>query len=129
MPRRPRLTGRAGILAVVLAVLVVSYASSARAYLTQRHDIDQLTTQIAQRQASIRSLSGQLRRWQDPAYVALQARERFGYVMPGETSYVALDANGKKIQAPAKLGTPVDTAPPLTAWWDTVWGSVTLAGR
>ena len=37
--RRPRLTGRAAILVLVLAVLTVSYASSLRAYLQQREHI------------------------------------------------------------------------------------------
>jgi cell division protein FtsB len=127
--RRPRLTGRAGILVLVLAMLAISFAGSAKAYLRQRHDIDTLQSQIAERQTSIDSLQSQLSRWNDPAYVALQARERFGYVMPGETAYVALDANGNKIQPTSSLGAPVTPAtPPPTAWWTKVWGSVTLAG-
>ena len=40
--RRPRLTGRAAILVLVLAVLAVSYASSLRAYLQQRVHIVEL---------------------------------------------------------------------------------------
>jgi cell division protein FtsB len=127
--RRPRLTGRAGILALVLAVLVVSYASSARAYLAQRHSIDRLDQEIAQRQTAIARLQSQVARWKDPAYVALQARERFGYELPGETSYVALDRSGHKIQAPAELGRPVAVTRPTEAWWGTVWGSVQLAGN
>jgi len=114
---------------LVLAVLAVSYASSAKAYLQQRHDIDTTQREIAQRQASIDSLQQQLDRWKDPAYVAQQARERFGYVMPGETAYVALDANGHRIDPASQLGEPADTSKPPTAWWSSVWGSVELAGN
>ena len=85
---RPRFTGRAAILVLVLAVLTVSYASSMRAYLQQRAHIDELKTQIAQREVNIDELEREKRRWDDPAYVQAQARERFGYLMPGETSYV-----------------------------------------
>jgi len=127
--RRPRLTGRAGILALVLAVLAISFASSAKAYLQQRHDIDALQSRIATTQQQIAATQSQLDRWKDPAYVALQARERFGYVMPGETAYVALDPKGDKIQPITSLGTPVtEPAAPPTAWWTKVWGSVQLAG-
>ena len=115
----------------MVAVLVVSYASSLKAYLQQRHDMETLQTEIAQRQASIDELQTQKKRWQDPAYVEQQARARFGYVMPGEVSYVALDANGNRIQPESELGTPssVGASKKPTAWWDDAWGSVELAGK
>lgn len=118
------------MLALVIAVLVVSYASSAKAYLQQRHEISATQTDIAQMQARNASLQDQVDRWKDPAYVAIQARERFGYVMPGQTAYVALDANGHKIASTAELGKPSDLPGRTpTAWWTTVWGSVKLAGN
>src|SRR5690242_6560729 len=82
-PRRrgPRVTSRAVILLVVLAVLAMSYASSMRAYLQQRSHIADVKAQIAQRQADIDQLEREKRRWHDPAYVQAQARERFGYLM------------------------------------------------
>lgn len=128
---RPRLTGRGAILVVVVAVLVVSYASSLKAYLQQRHDIKALQSEIVSRQRSIDQLQEQKDRWQDPAYVKQQARATFGYVMPGETSYVALDAQGHQIQAKSELGKPakVGVSRTPTAWWDTAWGSVELAGN
>ena len=82
-PRRPRLTGRAAVLVLVLAVLTVSYASSLRAYLQQRSHISELKTAIAEREASINDLEREKQRWEDPAYVKAQARARFGYLMPG----------------------------------------------
>ena len=47
--RRPRFTGRAAVLVLVLAVLTVSYASSLRAYLQQRSHIGDL--KVADRRA------------------------------------------------------------------------------
>ena len=127
--RRPRFTGRAAILVLVLAVLAVSYASSMRAYLQQRAHIQELRSQIAQREANIDELEREKRRWRDPAYVQAQARERFGYLMPGETSYVVLDANGKPLESRTSLTDPstvADRTP--TAWWTNEWKSVELAG-
>ena len=128
--RRPRLTGRAIVLVLVLAVLAVSYASSMRAYLQQRAHISELKTAIAEREASINDLESEKRRWQDPAYVEAQARAHFGYMMPGETGFVVLDARGRPLDAGAQLSDPdevVKTQP--TAWWDDAWASVELAGH
>lgn len=125
----PRLTGRAAVLVLVVAVLVVSFASSLKAYLQQRDHIDTMRAQIAQRSQTIEELQTEKERWKDPAYVEQQARERFGYVMPGETAYVALDANGKRIQPESEL-TPPGAVGPKTpkAWWQDAWASVELAG-
>ncbi|MBO0843502.1 MAG: septum formation initiator family protein [Nocardioides sp.] len=116
---------------VVVSVLVVSYASSLKAYLAQRHDIVTLQTEITQRKAHIDELQKQTTRWQDPAYVQQQARARFGYVMPGETAYVALDEHGRRIQPQTSLKTPEEVGTPSTPkpWWDNAWGSVKLAGN
>ena len=129
-PRRPRLTGRAAILVLVLAVLVVSYASSMRAYLQQRSHISALKTQIAEREANIDELEREKRRWHDPAYVETQARERFGYLMPGETSYVVLGEDGQPLESRSSLTDPATvTARTPTAWWTSEWKSVQLAGN
>lgn len=127
--RRPRFTGRAAVLVLVLAVLAVSYASSLKAYLQQRAHIADLKGQIAQTSATIDDLEREKRRWSDEAYVRTQARERFGYVMPGETAYVVLDAQGEPIESRAELHDPrVVLAEPPTAWWQDAWESVELAG-
>ena len=97
--RRPQLTGRAAVLVLVVAVLTVSYASSLKAYLQQRAHITDLKQQIAQREADINALEREKSRWHDPAYVQSQARARFGYLMPGETSYVVLGEDGKPLEA------------------------------
>ncbi|MCY7397187.1 MAG: septum formation initiator family protein [Nocardioides sp.] len=128
--RRPRLTGRAAVLVLVLAVLMVSYASSLRAYLEQRAHLEDLSAKISERQASIDNLEQEKERWNDPAYVEQQARLRFGYVAPGETSYVVLDENGERLQSESALRDPetvIKQTP--TAWWSTAWDSVELAGN
>jgi hypothetical protein len=114
----------------VLAVLAVSYASSMRAYVQQRSHIEDLKAQIAQREANINALEREKRRWQDPAFVQAQARERFGYLMPGETSYVVLGEDGKPLETQSSLTDPSTVArKEPTAWWTTEWKSVQLAGN
>jgi len=126
--QRSRLTGRAAILVLVLAVLAVSYASSLRAYLQQRHQIDTLEAEIERTQGAIDELQREKERWEDPAYVAQQARERFNYVAPGETPYVVVDENGEPL-TDAELGDPSSVGEQDTrAWYDGLWDSVQVAG-
>jgi cell division protein FtsB len=118
------------VLLLVLSVLTISYASSLKAYFQQHGQIQQLRGQIASSETSIQRLETEKARWHDPAYVREQARARFGYLMPGQTSYVVIGANGKPLAAQATLSDPrTSTTAPPTAWWTTEWKSVQLAGN
>lgn len=115
---------------LVLAVLTVSYASSLRAYLQQRAHIGDLKAQIVERQANINDLELEKRRWEDPAYVKAQARERFGYLMPGETGFEVIGPDGKPLEAQATLSDPDEVIKEKpTAWWTAAWDSMELAGN
>ncbi|MGH3471444.1 MAG: FtsB family cell division protein [Nocardioidaceae bacterium] len=128
---RAKLTGRAAILCLVIAVLAVSYASSARAWLKQRNDENALRSQIVARTEAVAELEQAKRRWHDPAYVETQARLRFGWVMPGQTGYRVIGANGKILSdGSSQLSAPTNIAPKeQPAWWQSAWGSVVEAGK
>lgn len=113
----------------MLAVLGVSYASSARAWLQQRNDISSLTAQIATTKARIATLEQEKQRWHDPAYIRTQARERFGWLMPGEIGYRVIDRHGHIVPSGSSLSKP-RAATPRTAgqWWQGAWDSVVAAG-
>lgn len=118
------------MLVLVLAVLTVSYASSLRAYLQQRSHMGDLTSQILEREASINDLEREKRRWDDPAYVKAQARARFGYLLPGESGFEVLGADGKPVEAQASLNDPADVIKTVPkAWWSAAWESMELAGN
>jgi cell division protein FtsB len=126
---RPRLTGRAAIVIVVLAVLLVSYATSLRAFLAQRSQIEDLQTQIAQDRHAIAQLREERRRWHDPAYIQAQARERFGWVHPGEIGLRVIGGSGRPINAPSRLTDPATLGQdPDAEWWSTAWSSIRQAG-
>jgi cell division protein FtsB len=128
--KESRFTGRAMVLVLVLSVLMISYASSLKAYFQQHSQIQELKSQIASSESSIAALQSEKARWKDPAYVREQARARFGYLMPGQTSYVVIGADGKPLAAQATLTDPRTTTAGQTptAWWTTEWKSVQLAG-
>jgi hypothetical protein len=118
-------------LALVLAVLAVSYASSTRAWLRQRGEINQLNADITAQQAAVNELKQEKRRWHDPAFIKTQARLRFGWVMPGETGYRVIGDDGEVIGGSSTaLPDPVKTGPADDPdWWDDAWGSVVAAGE
>ena len=124
------LTARAIALSVVLLILTISYATSLRIYFSQAHEIATTKAEIAQRQARIQDLQGELARWGDEAYVRTQARERLGWVVPGETGYAVIGADGKPLGGGAQI--QAETAPQEQAqnsWWSKLWGSVEAADR
>jgi cell division protein FtsB len=127
---RPRLTGRTAIVVVVLAVLFVSYASSLRAYLAQRSHIDELEAQIATDRYAIANLQQESRRWSDEAYVEAQARERFGWVLPGEVGFRVIGQDGQPLDAAWQLTDPASLGKdPDAQWWTTTVASIRGAGK
>ena len=129
--RPTSLTARAIALTVVLLILTISYASSLRIYFAQAHEIAATKAEIAERQQRIVVLEGELVRWQDTDYVRTQARERLGWVVPGEIGYKVIDADGKPLGGGAEISAedaePVE--PAGDAWWAKLWGSVAAADQ
>ena len=115
------------MLVLVLLVLAISYASSLRAWLQQRTEIAATRAEIADTQASVDALEREKLRWQDPAYVRQQARERFGWVLPGEVGYRVIGADGTTLGAPAPPSVPAGEPP--SAWYEGVWDSIRQAGE
>ena len=101
--------------------------------LAQRKEIrwQQLKSQIAQRQQRVAELSDELDRWQDPAFVRIQARQRLGWVVPGETGYVVLGPDGKPIDGSNAIESQRADGekPDADAWWARMWGSVRAADK
>ncbi len=115
---------------MVLLILTISYASSLRIYFAQAHEIAATKAEIANRQQRISDLESEVARWDGPDYVRTQARERLGWVVPGETGYKVVDANGKPLGGGVEItsDTP-EPQKPQDAWWDKLWGSVEAADQ
>jgi cell division protein FtsB len=112
------------VLVIVLAALMVSYASSLRAYVNQQQQLASLRAEKQQREQQVAQLTDQIHRWQDPAYIEAQARTRFGWVMPGEVGYVVIDDKGKPVSSKPSSAAQKRNGTP---WWQQMWGSVGTA--
>ena len=124
--RRSNLTGRAAVLALVVCLLAISLAYPLREYLAQRGDIAGYRDKVTEQEARVAELRRLHARWSDPAYVEAQARERLHYVMPGETSYVVLEADDTP--APDGAVEPATAAAARSPWFTDLWRSVEVAG-
>jgi len=124
--RRSNLTGRAAVLALVVCLLAISLAYPLREYLAQRGDIAGYRDKVNEQGARVAELRRQHARWSDQAYVEAQARERLHYVMPGETSYVVLEADDTPV--PDGAVEPATAAAARSPWFTDLWRSVEVAG-
>ncbi|HLT62100.1 MAG TPA: septum formation initiator family protein [Microlunatus sp.] len=119
------ITTRAIALAVVLLILTISYASSLRIYFEQRQEIAATQARIAEREAAIGSLRNDLDRWQDDAYVEAQARDRLGWVRPGEMGFRVVEGERKDDDQAHAPGDEQEQG----AWWSRLLDSFAAADR
>jgi cell division septation protein DedD len=116
---------------LVLGALIVSYAQSLRVWFDQHQQVSALQQEIRDRQKRVGELNDEIARWDDDAYVKAQARQRLGWVMPGEVGYRVIGADGKPVGAPPEPSTPSDGATDTQkpTWYTKLWGSVEGAGK
>ena len=89
---------RAAVLAAVICVLTLTIAGPVRTYFAQRTEMNQLAASEAALRRQIADLEQKKVKLGDPAYIAAQARERLGFVKPGDTPF--------QVQLPAHGGDP-----------------------
>lgn len=115
-------SGRLLALALVLVTITILLAPTVRTWLGQRAEISSLQQSIQDEQAKQSRLKDQLNRWNDPAYVKQQARDRLFYVMPGETGYLVIGAGSPDEVPPVATSAESDNGP--QPWLDALWTSV-----
>jgi cell division protein FtsB len=113
---------RAAILAAVVCVLTLTIAGPVRTYFAQRTEMKQLKATEAHLRAQIADLEQQKVKLADPVFIAAQARERLGFVMPGDIPYqVQLPANSG---VPATPGAEPAKANPDDPWYTSLWHTI-----
>lgn len=114
------------LLSVVL-LLIASYTSSLHAWWDQKGQIESANAEIVMRKDAIKGLQDDQARWIDRAFVEQQARERFGWVLPGEVGYRVIGSDGKVQGDVPTLDAP--PAPMAKQWYDSLWGTVVESGK
>ncbi len=114
--------GRAVVLALAVVGLVVTLALPARAWLAQQAEIADLQAQNAAAQERVDALTLEAERWNDPAYVEAQARDRLQLVMPGEVGLTTIGKDGAPAFTPTPTPSPTASVPP--PWFAELWQSL-----
>ncbi|UJP41161.1 FtsB family cell division protein [Cellulomonas palmilytica] len=128
----PRLFSvRAIVLGCVLVLAFVLVYPTLHTYLRQEADLRELRGQVADARERNEDLEAELERWDDPAFVAAQARERLSYVLPGEKAYRVVDP--ETVEDPTAevvvRDAPVAGTPEEQPWYTSVWDSLVVAGE
>ena len=113
---------RAAVLAAVVCVLTLTIAGPVRTYFAQRTEMNQLAASEASLRRQIADLEQRKAKLGDPAYIAAQARERLGFVKPGDIPFqVQLPPTAAVSPQPGSQTTkPASNEPWYTALWHTI---------
>jgi len=110
---------------VVLGVLVL--VPTVGTYLDQQSRIRALEHAVQLTQSEIDDLQAQSDRWDDPAYITTQARERLYYVRPGEVVYLVDNDLSEAAQPQEQAPVSDEVEPTKTDWMAQFVRSVTGA--
>ena len=113
-------------LAVVGLLAFVVVFTSLRAYLSQQAQYDAVVAKIKEASDTSTALEDELAQWKDDTYVRAQVRERLGYVMPGDTSYVVVGAD--TVKQPSAGGEPTQDSQDVP-WYQALRESSQAAGQ
>ena len=113
---------RAAVLAAVVCVLTLTIAGPVRTYFAQRTEMEQLAATEAALRHQIADLEQQKGKLNDPAYIAAQARQRLGFVKPGDIPFqVQLPPGAATAAQPGGDATkPANNDPWYTSLWHTI---------
>ena len=93
-----RITGRLySYTLVLLAVILIgifTLAPTVQLWYEQRQKISDYQALVAQAKIELEDMEAERLRWEDEVYIRAQARDRLYFVMPGEVSFLVMDADG-----------------------------------
>jgi cell division protein FtsB len=113
---------RAAVLAAVICVLTLTIAGPVRTYFAQRTEMNQLAATEAALRNQVAELEQRKAKLADPAYIAAQARERLGFVKPGDIPF--------QVQLPPSAAEPTQPGSPSVKpangdpWYTSLWHTI-----
>ncbi|TCL87421.1 cell division protein FtsB [Curtobacterium sp. PhB142] len=120
------------LMLAIIVLFVVVLAPSLRTLIQQQEQIAQQQREVASQKADVTQKKKDVARWDDPAYIEAQARDRLLYVYPGEESYLVMGAEDRKAETTPTTdsGTPVSTKvqTPKVDWVQAMLSSVLQSG-
>ncbi|MBA3360695.1 MAG: septum formation initiator family protein [Acidimicrobiia bacterium] len=117
MTRATRVAMRIGTLA--LALIIISFLASAipfRQIIDQRSRLDEARAELAAIEIENGLLANEVLALDTPGEIERMAREKLGYVMPGEIGFVVLASEPTSV-----IQDPIATPAAEVPWWRRIW--------
>jgi len=114
------------VLLLIVGALIV-LAPSLRILVEQQNEITALERRVAEQQALVDELQTDIDRWQDPAYIESQARDRLLYVYPGDITYLIID-DGLTIEGDGVITVSDEIQATRIDWTRALLSSIVTAG-
>jgi cell division protein FtsB len=118
---RPKLTGRAAVLAIVLCAVALTLAYPVREYIAEGRQLDQLAASNARLAQRVKHLRAESRSLASPAVIEQEARDDLHMCFPAQTCYEVIPLASPHARAEAK--------PAGLPWYGRLWASVQKADR
>jgi cell division protein FtsB len=119
---RPKLTGRAAVLAIVLCAIALTLAYPVREYIADRRQLDQLAASNARLAQRVEHLRAEARSLASPTIIEQEARDDLRMCFPEQTCYEVIPV----VTSHAKAG---GAKPAGSPWYGRLWASVQKADR
>lgn len=123
-----RLSGFTAIMLCLVVIAVFVLVPTISTYVGQRQQIAALQQSVQVTQDEIAELKRQKARWDDPAYITTQARERLYFTKPGEVVYLVEDDLPDTDIPQEKKPVSDEVEATQTDWMAQLLRSVTAAG-
>ena len=116
------------ILATIFVILAITLIPALRSTISQQGQISALRDRIAQQRESVAALQQEEQKWNDPAYVEAQARQRLKFVRVGDRSFTVIDGeSAPDLTGGAQIAAPEKAATTNTPWYGQLWQSMVIA--
>lgn len=128
--RGMRFSGFSLLMLVIIVLFVVILAPSLRTLISQQQQISSLQKSVDKQKADVGALKDDVARWNDPAYIEAQARDRLLYVYPGEYSYLVMNSDTSAATPTTTSGSKIskEIQTPDVDWVSGMMSSVLDAG-
>ena len=125
MAKKSNTSARWLAVVTVAFIFAITLAPPLQHYFAQRAQINSLRAQVNDSNSALEKAREELAKWNDPEYVATQARQRLHFVFPGERQYIVLDApkSEEEVNGPvAPISTLIPNGLP---WYGRLIASIT----
>ncbi|MDR1033655.1 MAG: septum formation initiator family protein [Bifidobacteriaceae bacterium] len=116
------------VLTLILCIFILN--APFHNYLTSREELNVAETEYTQIKSQYDTLQGELKQWDNKNYIITKARERLGYIMPGET-LIRVVTPKEKVEAKQQKVSEKNAETPINVkikpWYEKLAETITAA--